>query len=449
MRKGSVVLVVLALVLCLAGAASAQGLVGAGGVGLLGMGPGWYVGAQRVTSFLVTREGITEVANVALSTTIRGGLAGAVIMAMVIAEPAFNSGVDSIRTYMQNLGAAGWSVSGGQLYKPGVATGGPKTFIPGSADYTSWSNVMSHYNSIYSSIGVSFNVYNSYSDAQTALGVAYAAGGGYTYMSEAGSYGSGNVTGAALVTLNHSTGAAVSACIYGGPNTVGEQVQNNTPPPPVVATTTDLTGKIQTDLASSTPAALAAADEAEDILHKGVPFAGNAAAAPPVADGTSSPPPAGVVVDTTIPATPTTGATTPGAEAVNVATAGLPSSGAITSTPPAAGTSQATTQDQPYTDPSYSGSFTSVPWATPSDFAARWSTFASGVQSTGLFGLWGSAFGSPGSGGGSSYTFNAGSLGTHTYDFSSWGSTVFGLLSGLIQITCGFVAVKIATVKGG
>jgi ABC-type methionine transport system permease subunit len=66
------VLVVLVLVLCLSGAASAQGLVGAGGVGLLGMGPGWYVGAQRVTSFLVTREGITEVANVALSATIRG-----------------------------------------------------------------------------------------------------------------------------------------------------------------------------------------------------------------------------------------------------------------------------------------------------------------------------------------------------------------------------------------
>jgi hypothetical protein len=368
---------------------------------------------------------------------------------MVIAEPAFNSGVDSIRTYMQNLGAAGWSVSGGQLYKPGVATGGPKTFIRGSADYTSWSNVMSHYSSIYSSIGVSFNVYNSYSDAQTALGVAYAAGGGYTYMSEAGSYGSGNVTGAALVTLNHATGVAVSACIYGGPNTVGEQVQNNTPPPPVVATTTDLTGKIQTDLASSAPAALAAADEAEDILHKGIPGVLNPAATPTVADTTSAPPTTGTVVDTTIPATPTTGATTPGQEAVNVATANLPSSGAITSAPPAAGTSSADAQQQPYTDPAYSGTLTTVPWAAANDFGARWNTFASGVQSTGLFGLWGNAFGSPGSGGGSTYTFNAGSLGTHTYDFSSWGSTVFGLLSGLVQITCGFVAVKIATIKGG
>jgi hypothetical protein len=59
--------------------------------------------------------------------------------------------------------------------------------------------------------------------------------------------------------------------------------------------------------------------------------------------------------------------------------------------------------------------------------------------------LWGSSFGSVPSGGSSTYTFNAGVFGNHTYDVSSWGSTVFGLLSGIVQIACGFVAVKIAT----
>lgn len=444
-------LVVLALVLCLSGAASAQGLVGAGGVGLLGMGPGWYVGAQRVTSFLVTREGITEVANVALSTTIRGGLAGAVIMGMIAAEPLFESGVDSIRTYMTNIG---YTVAGGALYKPGsMLNNGPKQFIAGTQGATDYAATLAQATTHYGTeAAAGASIYNSYSDATTAEGTWYSAGGGYSAgLRENWSNGVGTVECAWGMVLNPSTLAWISTVGWCGPVTAGQYVQpNNSSPPPVAATITDLTTKITTDLTNSTPAALAAADEAEDILHKGVPLAATTpTATPAVQDGTSAPPTTGTVVDTTIPPTPTTGATTPGAEAVNVATGNLPSSGAITSAPPAAGTSQATTQDQPYTDPSYSGSFTSVPWATPSDFAARWFTFASGVQSTGLFGLWGSAFGSPGSGGGSSYTFNAGSLGTHTYDFSSWGSTVFGLLSGLIQITCGFVAVKIATVKGG
>jgi hypothetical protein len=66
-----------------------------------------------------------------------------------------------------------------------------------------------------------------------------------------------------------------------------------------------------------------------------------------------------------------------------------------------------------------------------------------------LFGAWGNAFGSVPSGGSSTYTFNAGVFGNHTYDFSSWGSTVFGILSACVQITCGFIGIKIATLGHG
>ena len=71
--------------------------MGSGGVGLLQWGPGWYSGATRLTTLLVERAGVQEIATVALSATVRGGIAGAVIMAMVVAEPAFNQGVDAIR----------------------------------------------------------------------------------------------------------------------------------------------------------------------------------------------------------------------------------------------------------------------------------------------------------------------------------------------------------------
>ena len=236
-----------------------------------------------------------------------------------------------------------------------------------------------------------------------------------------------------------------------GPNTTGEQVQNAPPPPPVAGTVNDITSKLNTDLAAGNAVATAAADEAEDILNKGMPGAavGNPAATPAVTDNTAAPPTTGTVVSTPLPQPMPDGTTTPAGEAAKIVADNLPAGGAITNTPPAAGTSTATPQDKPYTDPAYSGSFTSVPWATPNDFAARWNTFAGGVQGTGLFGLWGNAFGNVPTGGSSSYTFNAGVFGNHTYDFSSWGSTVFGCLSGLVQISCAFVAIKIATLGKG
>jgi hypothetical protein len=421
-----------------------------GTLDLLGMGPGWYSGATRVTSFLVSRAGVTEIANVALSATIRGGLAGAVIMAMVVAEPAFMSGVDAIRTYMNSLGA---SLQGGSLYWTygAIANTGPDMFIPGSQQASDFATAMAAVNARYAGYtwAVGTQVYPSYSAATTAEGTWYTAQGGYGYASENWSVTQGTVACSVGLTENHSTGTFTGGVAFCGPVTAGAGVEtNNNQTPPVAVTPTNLDLKITNDITAGSAQATAAADEAEDILHKGIPGVMNPAATPTVTDQTSAPPFTGTVVDTTIAPTPTTGATTPGAEAANVAAANLPSSGAITSTPPAAGTSTATTNDQAYTDPAYSGGFTAVPWATPVDFGVRWNTFATSVQTSGLFALWGNSFGSPGSGGSSTYTFNAGVFGNHTYDFSTWGSTVFGLLSGLVQISCGFVGVKIACLSG-
>ena len=112
------------------------GQVMSGTVGLLGFGPGWYAGAQRVIQATVTRAGVTEVANIALTTTARGLLASAVIAAMIIAEPAFNSGVDAIRTWIATAGIS--RMASGGIGKAATTDIGPKQFIPGTADATSF-----------------------------------------------------------------------------------------------------------------------------------------------------------------------------------------------------------------------------------------------------------------------------------------------------------------------
>jgi len=427
---------------------SSPAQVMSGTVGLLGFGPGWYSGVTRVTQFIVERAGVTEMANVALTATMRGGLAGAVIMGMVLAEPAFDSGVDAIRTYLASLSGAGFTLTGGTLqWAPGTVW----TPIAGTAVATEWAGDKG--GAGVSGCGTGGRVCNYVlNGSQSGAGTACNA---FCQNAEGGNCGSCSYV-PSVTTVSCQAGCVVSNPGAGTityneyfyPNSgYTSQVQSSVPPP-APATIGQVTTQITQDLTNSVAAAKSAADEAEQILTWGIPGAvANASATPKVQDGEGVA--SGAIVDMVIPATPTTGATSAAMEAANVAAANLPSGGAITSTPPAAGTSTSTAAQEPYTDPSFSGSLSTVPWATPSDFGARWSTFASGVQSTGLFGLWGNAFGSPGSGGSSTYTFNAGSLGTHTYDFSSWGSTVFGLLSGLVQITCGFVAVKIATIKGG
>ena len=142
-RKGMAgVLVILVLVPALT-----FGQAMSGTIGLLGFGPGWYVGAQRVIQATVTRAGITEVANIALTTTMRGLLGSAVIAAMIIAEPAFNSGVDAIRTW---IATAGISRYNGGIGKAGTVDLGPKQFVPGTADATSFAAIQTWGNAQYS-----------------------------------------------------------------------------------------------------------------------------------------------------------------------------------------------------------------------------------------------------------------------------------------------------------
>ena len=211
--------------------------------------------------------------------------------------------------------------------------------------------------------------------------------------------------------------ATYTACC--GPNTAGEQVQNAPPPPPVAGTVNDITSKLNTDLAANNAAAIAAADEAEDILNKGIPAAavGSPAASPAVTDQTAAPPAAGTVVTTPLPQPMPDGTTTPAGEAAKIVTDALPAGGAITSTPPAAGTSgTAPPPELPYTDPSYGGAISAddTTWGTVGDFGVRLQTFTGGITSTGLWGAPAAFFNGVPSGGSPLITFNAGRFGNQT-----------------------------------
>ena len=205
-------------------------------------------------------------------------------------------------------------------------------------------------------------MYASYGAAQTAEGNWYAGQGGYANAAEMTSYGTANVEcDWAALDARYTTGLTSGGIAFCGPTVAnaGVTTNNNQTPPPVIATATDIVTKITSDLTAGSALGLAAADEAEDILNKGLPAAWNPSAVvstPKVTDQTSAPPTDGAVVDTTIPATPTTGATTPAGEAINNVPSLLPATGAINSSnTPAAGSSSSTTPDTTYNDPSYWG----------------------------------------------------------------------------------------------
>lgn len=426
------------------------GQVMAGTVGLLGFGPGWYAGAQRVIAATVTRAGVTEVANIALTTTMRGLLASSVIAAMIVAEPAFNSGVDAIRTW---IATAGISRYNGGIGKASTVDYGPKQFIPGSADATSYAAIQTWASGQWA-CGVGWKVYNSYSDAQNAEGAAYSAAGGYyggTYGNrEWSSHASGSVSCGFEGPLN-SSGVAGSVTGYCGPTTAGEQVQNAPPPPPVAGTVQDVTDRITTDLNNNNAAAAAAADEAEDILNKGIPGAavGSPAATPAVTDQTAAPPTAGVVVTTPLSQPMPDGTTTPAAEAVKVVTDSLPASGAITSAPPDAGTSStAPPPALPYTDPGYTGAVgvDDTTWGTVGDFGVRLQTFTGGIQATGLWGAPTAFFNGVPSGGSPLITFNAGRFGNQTIDYSK-SATLLAILRSAILICFGYWSLRVVVLK--
>ena len=421
------------------------GQVMSGTVGLLGFGPGWYAGAQRVIAATVTREGVTEVANIALTTTMRGLLASSVIAAMIIAEPAFNSGVDAIRTY---IATAGISRYNGGIGKAAPWTGGPKVFVTGSADAAGLTTIQGRHSTVNS-----WKVYNSYSDAGTAELNWYTGAGGYANARESGSDAAGNVSCGFGYMIDPQTWNMIPGTYtaYCGPNTTGEQVTDPPPPPPTAGTVNDITSKLNTDLAANNAAAAAAADEAEDILNKGIPGAavGSPAATPAVTDQTAAPPAAGVVVTTPLPQAMPDGTTTPAAEAVKLVTDSLPAGGAITSTPPAAGTSStAPPPALPYTDPAYSGAVgvDDTTWGTVGDFGVRLQTFTGGIQATGLWGAPAAFFNGVPSGGSPLITFNAGRFGTQTIDYSK-SSALLAILRSAILICFGYWSLRVVVLK--
>ena len=397
-----------------------------GAVSLVEYGPAWYSGTSRLVQAMVTREGINEVATVALGGAARGEIGAAVVLGLVALEPAFDSGVDAIRAWMAT---AGVSASGGQLYQ-----GATQAFQNTAMQNNLVQNIAS-INGLPYTLHATLTGYQVCSDyPSTWFNNTYNIG-------TAGNWGTGSTMLAWYGCYNHTAGVYVGYDIApaSGSTTItqGNSSQQLTP--------AGLAGLLVADQAGSGTVqtqAQAAEDEADNIITAGL--AGTGA----VADGAGGAPAASAVAAAAIPAT-ASGATSAGQEAANQVVSVLPSSGAITSSNPSAGTVQGTsTQQEAYNDPSYDGSLSTSAWPTPGIFAADWQNFETSVMNTGVFALWGNSFGGTPTGGGSSYTFDAGVFGTHTYDFSTWGSTVFGCLSGLVQIACGLVGVKIATISG-
>lgn len=82
------------------------------------------------------------------------------------------------------------------------------------------------------------------------------------------------------------------------------------------------------------------------------------------------------------------------------------------------------------------------------DFGARTGELFSALSGSALFSLPSEMLGSIPSGGTSTYTFNGGRYGSHTFDFSSYAS-VFVFVKSLVLILFSWCAVKIVTLKGG
>jgi hypothetical protein len=82
------------------------------------------------------------------------------------------------------------------------------------------------------------------------------------------------------------------------------------------------------------------------------------------------------------------------------------------------------------------------------DFGARLTQLMNELKGTGLFSLPSQLLNNIPSGGSSTITFNGGRFGTHTYDFSSWGS-ILNTLKAILLIIFSIIWVKIVCLKGG
>lgn len=82
------------------------------------------------------------------------------------------------------------------------------------------------------------------------------------------------------------------------------------------------------------------------------------------------------------------------------------------------------------------------------DFGARLTQLMNELKGTGLFSLPSQILNNIPSGGSSSITFSGGRFGTHTYDFSSWGS-ILNTLKGILLAIFAIVWIRIVCLKGG
>lgn len=96
----------------------------------------------------------------------------------------------------------------------------------------------------------------------------------------------------------------------------------------------------------------------------------------------------------------------------------------------------------------YSSSYFEVGIPTPQSYSNEFNSFVSNMKATPLYGLMGGFFNGVPNSGVSVVSFDGGRYGTHSYDFSSWGS-ILTVIKALVLIIFAAMSMKIIFLKGG
>ncbi len=425
MKKKALIIAVLVLL-------PSVGFAQTAGVGVLSLGGGSWNGATRVLTATVAKGAVRRVATVGLSAAASGGILLAVDGAMVLSEPLVKDGVDAIRTYLATAGfahsAAGtWTKAGPAVksstdatcqaqfssYSGACCQGAIPQMVVSSAD-------LGPLTSAWLGVWGGSHVVNCSSCAPTDRW--------YT----AGQYDSTNPSASKVLWLYPKPSGPCAGTVVSNPGA------------PVPATPGEVKTKVQTDITAGSAQAKAAVEEAENVARRAL--VGQTTVID-MADGTKvNVPPS--VMDVQAPSDASGGYETPRQELMDDIVENLPQETIDDMAEPAEGTQAVpeAAKEKEYIDPAYSGRLNTTPWPDAPNFATRWTAFKTAIAASPVFQL-PTGIGSVPSGGSSVISFNAGVFGSHSVDFSTWPSSVFSILSGLVMVACSFVAIKIVTLK--
>lgn len=409
-------------------------------------GGSWGSGGTRVLSAFVSRGAIGRVATVGLSSLASAGVALAVGLAVTMAEPFVDSGVDAVRKWMASAGA-GFTPAGGWT-KPGAGTPGyfASPGIYGGIDVAA---TLAAYQSCTTAANSHPIIYGVFPDSTSGL----AWKNSFTWYN-GGTAMPCSCPGFSMQAFFTAIGGQADkyyVVLWTGTAAVAAALTQN-PPVPVPATAAEIKQLMADHIAAENALAKAAVVEAEDRLRK--TLAGQPIAVPVTNNPAAAQVQPGELLDKPLPAVAGVGAT-PRAAATGAIAAQLPAATTadLAAADPAVGEQAVppAATALPYTDPGYAGasSVEDTPWPEVGDFGARWLLFEQSIASSPIFGLPSAFFGGIPGGGSSTISFNAGVYGQHTYDFATWPAVIFSVVSGCVLLACGYVSVKIITIKGG